>query len=348
MNTKKLFGLLACAAASAVAINAYANTTTNWFGASASESTLTLTSATTNGAAITVSDGKITIDNEYSTLLSVKPETASPALNDGLVTITSSAYLTPCSTNDLPAASTISDAKVGFAVAYDDTNATNYYYYVRMGDSTGTWTKWADPKVPAEGTDTSFTITIDYRVPSATFTIDEDSVTCNSTTTPAFVPGVTALTDVAAFGSGTITSVAAQYEVGVCAVSSTLYGSVSDALAAGGTSGTSGTIQYINSSGAAVSNTAANGLDAATCLSLGLDATSETAVARFIPADSDTGTDTIALQLATEVDTGVYVTYTINDGTNDSTQKNKTGIVTIPTTTGVYTITPTSVSTSAN
>lgn len=349
MNIKKLFGLLACVAVSAVAINAYANTTTNWFGASASNTDLVLTSATTNGASITVSDSKITIYNDYSALLSVKPkpEVESPALNDGLVTITSSAYLAPSSTNNLPVASTISDAQVGFAVAYDDTNATNYYYYVRTDDSTGTWTKWAAPKVPAEGTDTSFTITIDYRVPSATFTIGEYSVTCNASSTPAFVPGETALNDVAAFGSGSISSIGVEYEVAVCAVvandKTTKYGSIADAFAAGGTSGASGTINYINSSGTAQGATAANGLDAATCLSLGLDATSETAVARFIPADSDTGTGTIALKLATKVDTGVNVTYTIG-GSGSGTQTTNTGVVTIPTTTGVYTITPKSVS----
>ncbi len=335
MNAKSVFGLLACAAVSAVAFNAYANTTTNWFGASASGTALTLTTAVTNGAAVTVSDGKITLNNDYSSLLSVAPETASPALNDGLVTITSSAFLTPCSTNDLPAASTISDAQVGFAVAYDDTPTSNYYYYVRSGASAGTWTKWPEPAVPTGTSDTTFIITLDYRKSKVKFTVGE-----NSTDEILFVPATATLANVAAFGTGTLTSIDTKYEVATCAVVSgsttNKYGSVADAKAAGGTASN---ISYINSKGTAVSAAAANGMSAAVCVAVGLDPTSETAVLRAVPVATDSDASNITLQLATTAESGV--TYTVKNASSEtvSTSTDATAIK-IPTDTGVYTITP--------
>ncbi len=334
MNAKKMFGLLACAAASAVAFNAYANTTTNWFGVSASGTDLTLTTATTNGAAVTVSNGKITIDNEYSTLLSIAPETASPALNDGLVTITSTAVLTPCDASNLPDSSTITDAKVGFAVAYDGA-ATNYYYYA-SSTWTATETVVADPEAA-----TTFTITMDYRTKKAAFAVGATPSTIASNVT--FVSSSTTLTDIAAFGSGSISSIAAKYEVAVCAVvegsTTNKYGSVADAKTAGGSTST---IVAVNSSGTvAESATAANGLSSAVCMALGLSTTDSTANITVAPPATDT--DTTKITLAVSLPSGAEadaVKFVVSDGSSSSEYTDASAIK-VPLSAGTYTITPT-------
>ncbi len=334
MNAKKMFGLLFCAIASAAAISTYANTSNNWFKAQASGSTLTLTTATTNGVEITVAEDKITLDNDYSSAFSVKPETASPALNDGLVTISSSAYLAPCAFADLPAATTITDAQVGFATAYEN-DVTNYYYYARTGASAGSWTKWDTPTVPAPQTDTAFTITLDYRTSNAVFTVG-----ANSTAAVAFVPVSDAtLTDVAAFGSGTISSIDAKYEVGVVSYDSKLYGSVADAKTAGGTASN---INYINESGEAVSPTAANGMSAAVCVALGLPTTvANTNITVAPPAtDTDAANITLAVALPANAESNA-VKFTVNDGSS-STEYMDASAIKIPLSGGTktYTITP--------
>ncbi len=325
MKNKYMFGLLACAAVSAVAFNAYANTTNDWFGAAASGTTLNLTTAVTNGAAVTVADSKITIDNDYSTLLAVGPQTAEPPLNDGLVTITSTAVLTPCASTDLP--TDISAAQVGFAVAYNGT-ATNYYYYTASDEA---WVNTEDAVATPESA-TSFTIVLDYRTKYATFKVGDSTVAGPVT----FTSSATKLTDVAAFGSGSISSIAATYEVGVVSYDSKLYGSVADAKTAGGSASN---ISYINSSGTAVSATASNGMSAAVCVAVGLDPADESAVLRAVPVATDNDADNITLQLATTAESGVTYTVKNASGTEVASTNDGTAIK-IPTNTGVYTITP--------
>ncbi len=321
MKTKHILGLLACAAASAVAMNAYANTTTNWFGASATDSTLNLTAATTNGAAVTVANSTITIDNDYSTLLSVAPSTATPALNDGLVTITSTAVLTPCAYTDLPDSSTISDAKVGFAVAYNGT-ATNYYCYAIGGGWGATSASVSDPSAA-----TTFTITIDYRTKVASFAVGENVVSNNV----SFTTDDTALTDVAAFGTGSISSIDAKYEVAVAQYGSVKYGSYAEAITAAGENKSS--IQVVSSSGEVQdAGTAANGLQKWECAALNIE---ETAQVALQPATKQhSGVITLATSGIT-ADDGITVKYTVNgSGSYDADD------IQIPMEAGTYTIAP--------
>ncbi len=333
MKAKKMFGLLACAAASAVAMNAYANTTTNWFGATASEATVTLTEATTNGNYAAVADGKITIDNDYSTAFAVTPTTKSPARSDGLVTITSTAVLTPCAASDLPASTSISDAKVGFAVAVDGT-ATNYYCYAKGAGWGATSTAVADPSAT-----TTFTITIDYRTSVASFAVGGTVVSNNVAFTTA-----SGLTDVAAFGTGSISSIAAKYEVAVCAVvdesTTNKYGSVADAKAAGGSTST---IKAVDSSGTvAESATAANGLSAAVCVALGLSTTDSTANIAVAPLATDTDTEnvTLAVNVTAAPEAGV-VKFGVKKDDGEPTYYDDSAAIKIPLEAGTYTITPT-------
>ena len=344
MKTKTLMGMIACAGA-CVSLSAFGNTNADWFSASASGTTPSLSGVAASGT-YTVEGSKFKVDNDSDSALVFTPDASTTATNmsDGVVTIVAAAELTPSSASDLSA---VTGAKVGLAVGVDS-DITNYYAYAAAGWKT---LSAAGVTVPDSG-DTSFKIILDYRTRTAQFYIGSTLMTYGDTTpttAPAFAAGTDSVVDIQAYGSGSITSIDADYEVAVAAYNGTKYGSIAEALAAGGTSGSSGTIAYIDGSGAPVSATAANGLDAATCIAIGVDPSSDTAVARFVPADSDTESNRVTLKVSSEnVDTGVYVTYTINDGTSSTTQKSNDGTVKIPTTTGVYTITPTSVSTSAN
>lgn len=345
MKAKTLMGMIACAGA-CVSLSAFGNTTNYWFDVTASGSlvnTSTDTTATTNSVAVTVAEnGKLVLDNDSSNPL-VVATTASAPLSDNVVKISGVALLTPSSTNGFEVTT---GAKAGFAVGIDDNNATNFY-----GFANNAWVKLTGDASNADTQDTTFSLVLDYRVPNVRFYVGDTQLAAvdSGATEFALTDGTSSFTAIDAFGSGSITSITGSYEVAVCAVGTTKYGSITDALAAGGTSGSSGSIEYISSSGAPVSATAANGLDAATCIAIGVDPSSATAVARFVPADSDTESNRVTLKVSSEnVDTGVYVTYTINDGTSSTTQQSNDGTVKIPTTTGVYTITPTSVSTSAN
>jgi len=352
MKAKTLMGMIACASACAVS---YANVNDPWFSGAASGTSLTaetgswkqnnvvITGSTENG--VTVAEGAITLENEDSSKLSLVPGAASPALNDGLVTITSTAVLTPSEYSSLD--TEITGAHAGFTVVSETVNNVESFYY--CGYASGETTRWirftTGPQ--SASAETTFTIQLDYRTHKVKFLVGNTALTDGSATEFSIGSSYNALSSVDAFGSGTLKSIATEYERAVCVVDETKYGSITDALSRGGTSGSSGSIQYISSSGVPVSATAANGLDAATCIAIGVDPSNEDAVARFVPADSDTDSNRVTLKVRSEnVDTGVYVTYTINDGTSSTTQQSNDGTVKIPTTTGVYTITPTSVSTS--
>ncbi len=326
MKTQKMFGLLACAAASAVAINAYANTTTNWFSGAAAAPTPSATGGAWNSNYASSTAEAITIDNDYSTALTLTPTTASPARSDGLVTITSTAVLTPCSTNDLPTAITISDAQVGFAVAYDDTPTSNYYYYVRSGASAGTWNKWETPSVPTDTSDTTFTITLDYRTSNVVFTVG-----MNSTDEIAFVPATAALANVAAFGTGSISSIEAQYEIAVAQYNSVKYGSYAEAVTAAGNNKSS--IQVVNSSGEAqAAGEASNGLQKWECAALNI---AEDAQVALQPATKQNANKITLATSGITADDGLTVKYSVNgSGSYDADD------IQIPMTAGTYTIAP--------
>lgn len=333
-------GMIACASA-CVSLSAFGNTTNDWFSVGVSNDAIAPVNCSTNGVAVSIDNSKIVLDNEYATRLAITPAVLLSSTNStDVAKIDVTALLTPSSTNDL---AVIQDAKAGFAVGIDDQNQTNFY-----GFANGEWIKLTGDASSADTQETTFTIVLDYRVLKVRFYLNGTLLTAvtGGASTFDLASGTTGFAGIDAFGSGSIASIAGGYEVAVCAVGTTKYGSITDAFAAGGTSGSSGTIQYINSSGTPVSATAANGLDAATCIALGVDPTDAEVKARFVPADSDVDSSNVTLKILSEnVDSGVYVTYTINNGTTSTTQQTNDGTVKIPTTTGVYTVTPTSVST---
>ena len=331
MKAKTLMGMIACAGA-CVSISAFGNTTNDWFSVGVTGDAIAPVNCSTNGVAVSIENSKIVLDNEYTTRLAITPAVVLANTNStDIAKIDVTALLTPSSTNDL---AVINDAKAGFAVGIDDQNQTNYY-----GFANGVWNKLTGGN-PAKDSDTTFSIIINYRDSVVDFVADGVDLT----PTPLAIAANSSFTGIDAFGSGSITSVNSKFEVAVAAYDGKKYGSVSDAITAGGATGT---IQYINNSGTPVSVTAANGLDAATCIALGVDPTSATAKVRFVPADSDTDANNVTLKVNSDsIDTGLYVTYTVSGGSAPTPQQSNDGTVKIPTTTGVYTITPTSVSTS--
>ena len=156
------------------------------------------------------------------------------------------------------------------------------------------------------------------------------------TTAPSFADGTDTLLDIAAYGSGSISSIDTDFEIAVVDVNGTKYGSVADAQAAGGDATT---IKVVDSAGAVVNKTtAANGLSAAVCAALGLDVTDPNANIAVAPVATDTATDKITLHLTTST-TGTeagLVGYTV---TGSATVYDADSIQ-IPLEAGTYTITP--------
>ena len=341
MKAKKIMGMIACASA-CVSLSAFGNTTNGWFGVTASGSTLNLSYIATNHqGGVTIAENRITLENDKDTALKFTPDPSFTGTNrnDGVYVIKATALLTPSSTN---AFDVIDEAKAGFAVGIDDNNVTNYYGYANSA-----WHKY-DGATVVEGADTTFKIVLNYRDGEVEFYAGPDASTSLGKVT-GIIFADSAPLGIDAFGSGSISSITGGYEVAVAAYDNKKYGSITEALAAGGRSGDSATIKYIDANGDEGDSTAANGLDAATCIALGIDATSESAVVRFVPADSDTDASKVTLKVGSDnVDTSLCVTYSVHKvGGTTETQRSNDGTVKIPTDTGVYTITPTSVTTTS-
>ena len=296
MKAEKVLGIVACAIACASG-SAFANSTTNWFGAVGSDATIVLTEATTNGVDVSVSGGVITLDGEAE--LTFTPTVTSPARSDNLVTISTSAVLTPNAVSDLPPSSELVGAQVGFAVAYDGNNVTNYYYYANDGWGKGAGTPPVDPTESV-----TFTITLDYRTNKAKFEVGDVVVTNN-------VPFVgTQLSAVAARGSGSLTEVNAKYEIAVAEYDNVKYGSVSDAMAAAG-SANYDAIAVVDDAGSSTGGTgeAANGLEKWECAALQIDEAEQVALAKS--AKQNAGKITLAVQNVTP-ESGLTVKYGVS------------------------------------
>ena len=325
MKAEKVIGIAACAFA-CVTSSAFANSTTNWFGAVGSGSTIVLTEATTNGVDVTVSDGVITLTGDAE--LTFAPTDASPARSDNLVTIESTAVLTPNAAGDLPVGGDLGEAQVGFAVAYDGA-ATNYYCYASGAWGAGAGTPPADPTQSV-----TFKITLDYRTNKAKFEVG-NVVVSNDVT---FIGSQ--LSTVAAVGSGSLTRVSADYEIAVVDVNGTKYGSVADAKAAGGTDST---IHQVSDTGAVVEKvTAENGLSVAVCTALGLDINDDDANIAVAPVgtDEDTTKITLAVNLPVGAEAGAVKFAVTPVGGGETTYSENAGAIKIPLTAGTYTITP--------
>lgn len=334
MKAKKLMGMIACAGA-CVSLSSFANTNTNWFDVAVSSDVLTLTGVGTNGVAITLDDNKIVLDNDFASKLEFAPTTASPALSDGLVTIAAVAELTPSSTNDLEV---FEGAKAGFAVGVDDQNATNYYGYAN-----GAWTKLTGVNPPDSG-NTEFKLVIDYRVPNVTYFVKPSGGSSyEQLSSPiALASGTTGLASIDAFGSGSLTSVDADYEIAVAiGKDGKKYGSTVEAVNTTG----EGTIQVVDAEtgSAAAEQVAANGIKLWECDILNV---APDAAIALEPANKGIE-GKIALKLAVDPDPGVTVQFDVKQGESIVGSSYPADAIGIPLTTGTYTIVP-SISAASN
>lgn len=349
MKAKKLMGMIACAGA-CVSLSAFANTTETWFGVTPTGSDIGVFGGTTNGVAVTVAEGVITLDNDLDSALTISPTVASPALNDGLVTITSSAALTPSDVSDL---TLVPGAQAGFAVAVDS-DVTNFYGYASASkNGEPAWNKLSGT-VPAEGTATSFSIVLDYRTSTVQFYKGDVllSGTTNGVETTSFAisNNFVNLNNIAAYGSGSINSITSLYEVAVAAVVSdggattNKYGSAVEALAKVKTDG--GTVQDVNTSTGEASSAplAGNGLYVWQCDALGIGV----AKSDKVPFKSAaTVNNHITLQVASEIEEGVQARFKVYTKNGENWEEGNTtypsNAIELPTgTSGKYQIKPAS------
>ena len=343
-------GMIACAGACAVSVNVLA-TDLPWFdgkgGTAGSETFATPKNASWNAtlpAGVTLSASAVTLDNDSTSPLLLTPTAnTEPALSDGVVTISATAVLTPSAVSDLVA---IDDAKAGFAIGNDGENKA-YYGYASGEGTSGEWIKLVGAELPAtDETATQFKIVLDYRTgkkKNVKFFVGETQLYENSSNKTAFsiAEGATGLSDVAAYGSGSITALAASCEKAVAAVDTNgtivKYGSVAEALQEQG----SGTIKDVSSTGeAAAQPQAANGLYAWECDALNI---AENATIPLTPAANDADANNVTLVVSgVTPDTGVSVTYSVyQDGVVEPVSTgNAASAIKIPVGTGKFTIKP--------
>ena len=340
MKAKKLMRVIACAGA-CVSLSALANTTNGWFGVSVNDTTVNAgtCTVTTNSVPVTSTEtaGKIVLDNDIESALTIAPAAETAALSDGLVTITSTAVLTPSDASELGAVT--GGAHAGFAVAVAG-NETNFYGYASAGGTGGepTWVKFSTgPANPEEAT--TFTIALNYRDKKVSFYNGATLLTNGTSSEFSISNEFVNLANVAAYGSGSISSVTSQYEVAVAAVQGgSKYGSAAEAVVA---AGTSGTVLDINptTGEATTEKQATNGLYAWQCDVLGIE---PDASIPLEPATKEVAADKIAVAVSgyTPVD-GVSVKFQVKQGESlVSETKYDADAIGIPLTTGTYTVVP--------
>ena len=352
MKAKTIVGMMACAAfASAFADtinNNVATTNDQWFVGNVQSSALHADGAAWDNTAAqaTVSGTKIEIDNDLSTALTLTPtvtesKTAADRESDGLVILSASAYLTPSALADLPTLEALGDAQVGFAVAVDN-NVTNYYAYTRNEDdngavTNGTWTALTGVNPPVTETDTAFKIALDYQDSIAKFYVGDTLLF-----TTNFTPVAAKLSNVAAFGSGTITSISGAYENAVAVgKDGKVYGTIAQAYNAPG-GGT--VVAWDPSTGAAATGdaaNAANGLDKAVCMALNIDTADANAKIALQPAATQVANKiTLATAVAPVDDVTVRFSVMTVSGTNAGAESYPADGIQLPQGTGTYRVVP--------
>ena len=337
MKAKKLMGMIACASA-CVSLSAFANTTNTWFSASATGSGTNLTNVAISGDC-TVADSKFNLDNEFSSRLVFTPDAAFTATNmsDGVVKITATAVLTPSDVSDLTTEN-LTDAKAGLAVGVGNNGADTNFYGFAGASGSQAWTKLTGTP-SADGQTTTFTIILDYRTHKVQFVVADEvlSAATGGVTSFDFAAGTDSLVSIDAFGSGSISTLNSGYEVAVVAYDNKKYGSVADAIAAGGNTGTI--------TGPSGETSTASGLPVAVCAATGLDPTNPDAAIKAVPADSDTATDTIKLQMdpSLNAEPGVVINFQVKEGDTVKGTYPENAIL-VPCEMGVYTVQPVSVS----
>ena len=305
MKAKTMLGLIACASA-CVSLSAFGNETNDWFDVTVVSGDIVPYHCSTNGAAVTIEGGKVKLEDASLVI----DNFADDATSDDIVKISATALLTPSSTNDFTDVS--AQSKAGFAVGIDDQDKTNFYGYAN-----GAWHKLAGAN-PGDG-ETSFSMILNYRDKEVSFYVDDVLLTSDDDPL-TLASGADGLNGINASGSGFITSVTGAYEVAVVAIDSKKYGSVADALVAGGSDLT---IKNVDESGnVSASTIAANGLSMAVCNALGLSVTEEnTPAVKIVPVGSDTSANAITLCLdsSVEVEPGVAVKFEVRDGDSEVT-----------------------------
>lgn len=332
MKAKTISCLSVCCAVSMFVASAYANTTTNWFGMAATDATLNLTNATTNGAPIEVTSSVIELENDADTPLTIAPSVGEPAVSDGLVKITSTSIITPCLVGELPA--DVGGAKAGFTVAYNGA-VTNFYGYAN-----GNWFALSGA-VPRDGEPTSFTVALDYRTHKASFYVGDTALTNNNVTAFDFAEGTPSLKNLAVYGTGKIGSIATDCEVAVAAYGDVKYGSVAEAMVAAGQDHVN-EIAPVSSEGTAeTAGQADNGLQKWQCVALNIPQDAKIGLAPCEPA-AQTDSENILLGLSVDPEPGMTVTFTVRntDNNNAVAESCPASAIKIPRTPGTYTIEP--------
>ena len=338
MKAEKVIGIAACAFA-CVTSSAFANSTTNWFGVTASPVAATDVTIKTNNVTVAIADivaeSKITLDGD--TELTFAPTDGNPARSDNLVTIESTAVLTPNAFADLPPSSELTGAQVGFAVAYNG-DVTNYYYYAYANDA-GAWTAGAG--TPPANAEVTFKITLDYRSHKAKFEVG------NTVVAEDVAFSGTKLKTVAALGSGSLTGVSADYEIAVAQYGDKKYGSIAEATAAAKAASVAdptAAVQVVNADGSTedANAVAANGLRKIVCEALGLPMNDSAANIAVAPAatDIDQNNITLAVNVAGAPEASAVKYEVKKDGVFDHYSDSEAAVVTIPLGAGTYTITP--------
>ena len=344
MKAEKVLGVVACAVACVASVNAFADQI-DWFNGNVGSTTTsgisTPTSASWNEVlpdGVTLANGSISLDNDSSTALVLTPAASSePALSDQVVTISSTAVLTPNDASDL---GDVDGAKAGFAVGVSNNGAdTNFYGYAFGLASGSRWVKLSGTVPQGENASTTFSLVLDYRAGKQTVKFFYDGDQLSSPTTNEWAISATGLDSIAAYGSGSLSALSATCEKAVVAIGGVKYGSVADAKAAGGTDST---IHQVSDTGAVVEKvTAENGLSVAVCTALGLDINTSTANIAVAPAATDTDQNniTLAVNVAGAPEASA-VKYEVKKNGVFYHYSDSAAAVTIPLAAGTYTITP--------
>lgn len=354
MKAEKVLGIVACAVACVASVNAFADQLT-WFDGNVADTTTsqisTPESASWNATlpdGVILANGSITLDNDSSTALVLTPTASSePALSDQVVTISSTAVLTPSDASDL--VGDVDGAKAGFAVGVSNNGAdTNFYGYASGLTAGSRWVKLSGTVPQGENASTTFSIVLDYRTgkKNVKFYVSGAQLTAfgDATTKTWSIGDAASLDSVSAYGTGSLTALSATCEKAVVAIGSVKYGSLVDALA---DNGTAATIESVDpTSGTIGTSVSSSGLPVAVCAALGIDVTAVTASIPVAPAGNDEDTANIVLAYNGAVAEGVAVTFQVKKGNDVVADAQPANAIKIPFTsgTGVYKIEPVGVS----
>ena len=222
MKAQKVLGIAACAAVCA-ASSAFAKDET-WFDGKVDTttkdaiSTPTAATWTKPAADVQLNAGSISLFNDATDPLVLTPDSVVSKKTDGLVTISGKAVLSP---NDALATS---GAQAGIAVKTVD--GVNTYF----GYDGSAWHQLAGVAAPADDAETEFKILLDYRTKKAKFFVG--GTLLNEDGTTEFSIAKESVEKISAFGFGTLSALAAEYEVAVAAVDDVRYGSIAEAVKA--------------------------------------------------------------------------------------------------------------------